>query len=169
MKAISRHKLILPMALAASLLASPLAWSGDHENCDKEPRHGKHDQRDRKEMMEHRFDHMAERLNLTEKQRDEMRAIFKKGHEERKAQFEKRREDRPEMLSGDPASSDFKSQVAAAADKAAESARDRVQAKADAYVAIYQVLNAEQRETWAKMQAERKERKGDRDHGPRHD
>lgn len=166
MKTTSRHKLILPMVIAASLLASPLAWSGEHKDCDK-GRH--HDQHDRKEMMKERFDHMAERLNLTNDQRDEMRAIFKKGHEARKAQFDKKRENRPKMFSGDPTSSDFQSKVQAAADKAAESARERVQARAEGYTAIYKVLNADQRETWAEMQAEREAKRGDRDHGPRHD
>ncbi|MGP4843919.1 Spy/CpxP family protein refolding chaperone [Marinobacter sp. 1Y8] len=169
MKTSSRHKLILPMAIAASLLASPLAWSGEHGNCDKESRHGKHDQHDRKEMMKERFDHMAERLNLTDEQRDEMKAVFKKGHEARKAQSDKKREDRPKMPSGDPTSSEFKSQVQVAADKAAESARARVQAGADRYAAIYQILNAEQRDTWAEMQAEREAKRGERGHGPRHD
>lgn len=179
MKAFKRSRLMIPAALTAALVASPLAWShggpGDWER-DRPPMH--HDMKDRRAEMQHRFDHMAERLNLTEEQRDQMREIFKKGMEERKSRFEDMHDgERPQLMTGNPDSSEYKESLQAAADKAAAAARARVEARAEHYRAIYNVLNDEQREIWAKMQAEREEdRKEMRERGwgkgpkgPRHD
>lgn len=179
MKASKRSRLMIPAALTAALVASPLAWSHggpDDRERDRPPMH--HDMKDRRAEMQHRFDHMAERLNLTEEQRDQMREIFKKGMEERKARFEEKRgEERPNLMTGNPDSSEYKESLQAAADKAAEAARSRVESRAEHYRAIYNVLNDEQREIWAKMQAEREEDMkemlergwGKGPKGPRHD
>lgn len=167
MKAMTR-RLIIPATLAATFAISPLVWSGEHNDCDRgdhRPMH--HDGKDRRADMQARFDHMAERLKLTDEQRDQMRDIFKQGHEARKARWEAMRENRPELFSGDPASSDYKASVKADADRAAEAARARVEARAESYAAIYQVLNDEQREIWTQMQTERREHRGDKHHqGP---
>ncbi|TBW54273.1 hypothetical protein EZI54_14260 [Marinobacter halodurans] len=161
------HRLLVPAALAATLVASPLAWSGQHRDCgpgDMPPpqHHG-----DRGEMMKHRFNEMAERLKLTEAQRGQVLDIFKKSREDRKAQFEALRDqDRPMLNSGDPTSDEYKDRVETAAKQAADSARRRVEARAERYQAIYKVLNDEQRQAWANMQEERELFGGPEHHGP---
>lgn len=167
-----KHRLLVPAALAAALVASPLAWSDEHRDCgpgDMPPQHhGDRDHRgDRGEMMKHRFDEMAERLELTEAQRGQILDIFKKSREERKAQFEAMRDqDRPMLNSGDPTSDEYKDRVEAAAKQAADAARQRVEARAEQYQAIYKVLNDEQRQAWANMQEERELFGGPEHHGP---
>lgn len=177
MKAYKHTRLLAPIALTAALLASPLAWSHEGpEDCDRGRPDRHHKMEDHRAEMKHRFDHMAERLNLTEDQRDQMRDIFKQGMEQRKARFEEMRDgERPNLMAGDPDSSEYKESLETAANKAAEAARARVEARAEHYRAVYAVLDDEQRSIWAKMQAERQEemkdnRKGGWGHkGPRHD
>ncbi|WP_148863640.1 Spy/CpxP family protein refolding chaperone [Marinobacter fonticola] len=157
MKTFKQSRLAIPVALATALAISPLAWShGSDRDRDPAPRH--HDTQDHRSDMKHRFDHLAERLNLTENQRGELRGIFKKRMEARKARFaEEHGEARPNVMTGDPESSAYKNNLKTAADNAAEAARARVEARAAHYRAIYSVLNEDQRGIWDKIQAERKE------------
>ncbi|WP_227370251.1 Spy/CpxP family protein refolding chaperone [Halomonas sp. M20] len=164
MKNMSRSKLVLPLAIAASLSMSTLALAGPGDDGSQGKRfhkgehHGMQHAPHGKERQ-HRFEHMAERLNLSEDQRDSLRDIFAKQREDRHEQRQQMKDrDRTQLFSGDPSSSDYKAKVENAASQAADSARQRVQARADHYAAIYEVLDDEQRDIWAKMQAERVER-----------
>ncbi|MDC0661589.1 Spy/CpxP family protein refolding chaperone [Marinobacter sp. SS21] len=100
---------LTPALLTATLLASPLALAGHHGNrshhdkppeelCERllageapSPRHHNEDMAER--MAQRRAD-IADRLQLTEAQRE----IWDQIHEEHKAQHEQRREQRRERL-----------------------------------------------------------------------
>ncbi|WP_165855601.1 Spy/CpxP family protein refolding chaperone [Marinobacter sp. JSM 1782161] len=166
MKAMKSSRLMIPAMLAAAMVASPLAFSGEHRgHDDRPPMH--HDGKGPRGGLQQRLDFLSDKLDLSAEQRDQLRDLFDEAHVARMEQFKAMRDgEKPDLMSGDPDSSDYKDAVAEAANKAAEFARQRIESRAEQYRAIYNILNDDQREIWAELQAERKKH-SPRDAGPR--
>ena len=118
-------------------------------------KHGPGGKMDREAQAERQFDRMAERLNLSEEQKDTLAATRDSSREEMTTLRDKLSENRLAMRELSPADEDFVSRseslVAEKADLQQQIARIRINEKK----AMYDLLNEEQREQMTAMSERR--------------
>lgn len=132
--------------LLSSLCAAALAFAAVSHAGDGKPNRHHH--------------YFAEKLGLSEEQRNEMRALHESTERRHRgamhAQMKK-------LMALDPLSPSYDEEVSALAEQAAEQARQAVHAKAEKHAKVYAILTPEQREQaktlHAEMQEKRRERK----------
>jgi len=117
--------------------------------------------------MDRRAERMAEKLNLSDTQRDQFKQIHEQGRGEGQAIHEAMQKNRDAMHKLDPSAKDYAKQVAKLANEQAELVKQMVVHKSEVRAEVHAMLTPEQREKMGQMHMDRKgkgKRSGD---GPR--
>jgi len=128
--------------LAAGVASADRGW-GDHERCDGK---GKYEQMSRHmgERAEKRMEYLAEELNLTQQQQDQVEDMFDQHRSDMRKQMRSMRDFRKQMRDLDVGAADYDQQVETivkqAQTKAAQLIRDKAQQKKE----LYSLLTPEQ-------------------------
>lgn len=152
--------ILLPFLTAAAFSFGVPAFAGDNCDGDKKAKHfehgGKHFSRDHKNPLKH----MSKKLDLTEQQETQIKALFDEQRAERKA-------NKPEKAANlaqlDPNAADYSTQVAALANQRAEQAKQGVLARAELQQKINAILTPEQQQKMLEMKAKRKDLRAELD------
>ena len=105
--------------------------------------------------MERRTDRMAERLDLSDTQRDQFKQIHEQNRGEGQAIHEAMQKNRDALHQLDPSAKDYAKQVATLANEKAELVKQMVVHKSEVRSEIHAMLTPEQREKASQMQMKR--------------
>ena len=117
--------------------------------------------------MERHSQRIAEKLNLSDSQRDQFKQIHEQGRAEAKGIHEAMQKNREALQNLDPSAKNYAKQVAVLANEKAELVKQMVTHKSEIRAEVHAMLTPEQREKTKAMKMERKgkgKRSGD---GPR--
>lgn len=106
------------------------------------------------QRMQMRADRVAEKLDLSDAQRDQFKQIHEQGRSEGKVLHEAMRKNRDAMHQLDPSAKNYAAEVARLANEKAELVKQMVVHKSEVRAEVYAMLTPEQRE---QMQQLRKE------------
>ncbi|MDO6564813.1 Spy/CpxP family protein refolding chaperone [Amphritea sp. 1_MG-2023] len=145
---------------AGALTAGMASAQSDEDRCGDrdEGRHGKHEQMDGKHANK-RLHRMAEKLDLTDAQTAQMKALFKDGRDEMKDQRDQIREMHTALRELDVNAADYDQQVAGLVAQAQENTAQMIQMRAQQKKEMFAILTPEQQEEFLQMRPKK----------PRHD
>jgi Spy/CpxP family protein refolding chaperone len=155
---------IAPVILTASLIGSGLMiapgtyagdWWGGKDKCAEEG--GRHGEKGSKHAGVERFRKMADKLDFTDAQEQQLEQILSSAKAKMEAEGE-RGAMRQKLMSIDPEDSNYDKEVAAAADQAATKVKAKILAMADVRKQVHAILTDEQKEKLEKMMEKRQEK-----------
>ncbi|WP_241696998.1 Spy/CpxP family protein refolding chaperone [Mariprofundus sp. KV] len=106
--------------------------------------------------MDRRAERMAEKLNLSDTQRDQFKQIHEQGRGEGQAIHEAMQKNRDALHKLDPSAKDYAKQVARLANEKAELVKQMVVHRSEVRAEVHAMLTPEQREKATQMRMERK-------------
>ncbi len=163
MKKMTMALIGIPAILVGSIAMAGMGH-GDGDRCDNDREHKKHEGRyDDSNRGERRLDALAERLDLTKEQKEQVKSLFDAKEKQRAAMRDKMQELHDMTRNLNPDSADYAKQLNEAKQIAADLAISRIDEQASMRAEMAKILTPEQQTQMAKMF----DRFQDGDKGPR--
>lgn len=137
---------------ATTLGAGIASADGKGERCQGEGRHGKYEQMEKHgHKSQQRLKKMADKLDLSDAQQEQMKQLFRDQRDAMKAQKDRFHDMRTAMRDLDVSASDYDQQVAALASQAEQNAAAMVNMRAAQKKAMFELLTPEQQAEFLEM------------------
>ncbi|MCP4597416.1 Spy/CpxP family protein refolding chaperone [Neptuniibacter sp.] len=119
--------------------------------------------------MEHRMEHLAEKLDLTPEQQQQLSASMQDKKQHMQDAMQNRREIRKELMQLDPNAADYQAKLDSLVHRAQEQAKQMVIKKAEHKQELYSVLTDSQKQEFNELQSKWQEKMDNRfEDGGRH-